>query len=157
VRIQGNTLRDNIASAAPGAEGYGGGLYAVQTPALVVEDNVFELNAGTSAGLFSIGEGGGLFVASSPNAVITHNQVRRNTANGGWQSYQGLGGGALLLGVDGATVTHNQFDENLGILHGGGGGGGLAVARSARVVVADNDVTNNWGCMFQMVCRATVR
>jgi photosystem II stability/assembly factor-like uncharacterized protein len=150
VLIQGNTLRDNIASAAPGAQGYGGGLYAVQTPALVVEGNVFELNAGTSAGLFSVGEGGGLFVASSPDAVVSHNQVLRNTANGGWQSYQGLGGGALLLGVDGASVTHNQFDQNLGILHGGGGGGGLAVARSARVVVADNEVTGNWGCMFQL-------
>jgi hypothetical protein len=150
VVIQGNTIRENIASAAPGATGAGGGLYAIQTPAIAVEGNVFELDSGVSAGLFSLGEGGGLFIGSSPGALVSDNQFLRNTANGGWESYEGLGGGAMLFQADSARLTRNRFDQNLGILHGWGGGGGLAVAASAGVVVADNQVTDNWGCMFQM-------
>ena len=149
VLIQGNNLRQNIASAAPSAQGSGGGLYAIQTPGLVVADNVFQENAAMSAGLVSVGEGGGLFVESSPDAEVRDNQFVRNTANAGWESQDGLGGGAVLRHANGATVTHNEFRENLGFVHAQGGGGGLAVVRSALVAVVDNDVTGNWGGIFQ--------
>ena len=149
VLIQGNTLRQNIASAASSAEGSGGGLYAIQTPGLVVADNVFQENAAMSAGLVSSGEGGGLFVESSPDAVVRDNQFVRNTANSGWEAQNGLGGGALLRHSDGSSVTHNEFRENLGFVHAQGGGGGLAVVKSAQVTIVDNDVTGNWGGTFQ--------
>lgn len=149
VLIRGNTLRQNIASAAPTALGHGGGMYAVQTPGLVVAGNLFQENAAMSAGLVSVGEGGGLFVEASPDVVVRDNQIVRNSANAGWESYGGLGGGAILRFADGATVAHNEFRENLGFVHAQGGGGGLAVVRSAQVAVFDNDVTGNWGGIFQ--------
>jgi len=149
VLIRGNTLRQNIASAAPTALGHGGGVYAVQTPGLVVAGNLFQENAAMSAGLVSVGEGGGLFVEASPDVVVRDNQFVRNSANGGWESYGGLGGGAILRFADGATVAHNEFRENLGFVHAQGGGGGLAVVKSAQVAVVNNEVTGNWGGMFQ--------
>jgi photosystem II stability/assembly factor-like uncharacterized protein len=149
VLIQGNTLRQNIASAASSAQGSGGGLYAIQTPGLVVADNLFQENAAMSAGLVSSGEGGGLFLESSPGAVVRDNQFVRNTASSGWESQNGLGGGALVRNSDGSSVTYNAFRENLGFVHAQGGGGGLAVVKSAQVTIADNDVTGNWGGMYQ--------
>ena len=95
VRIQGNTLRQNIASAASTAKGLGGGLFAIQTPGLTIADNTFQENGAMSAGLVSSGGGGGLFVDASSAAVVRDNQFVRNTANGGWNAYYGLGGGAL--------------------------------------------------------------
>jgi photosystem II stability/assembly factor-like uncharacterized protein/nitrous oxidase accessory protein NosD len=149
VLIRGNTFLQNIASGTPSAIGHGGGLYAVDTPGLIVADNVFQENAGMSEGLISTGAGGGLFVQSSPNAVVRDNLFLRNTANAGWYSYDGLGGGALLRLSDGATITRNEFRENLGFLHAQGGGGGLAVVRSNEVAVVDNDIIGNWGGTFQ--------
>ena len=102
-----------------------------------------------SAGLDSVGEGGGLFAEASPDIEVRDNQFVRNTANSGWEAQGGLGGGALLRHADGATVAHNEFRENLGFVHAQGGGGGLAVVKSEQVTIVDNDVTGNWGGMFQ--------
>ena len=145
VLIQGNTLRENIASGASMALGLGGGVYAIDTPGLVVANNIFQENNAMSAGLVSSGEGGGLFVDASPDARVSDNHFVRNTANAGWEAQNGLGGGALLRLSDGAVVSGNEFRENLGFVHAQGGGGGLAVVKSAQVTLTDNDVTGNWG------------
>jgi len=149
VLIANNTLEGNIASAAVGAEGIGGGLYVIQAPGVVIKDNTFQENAGSSGGVVSIGVGGGLVVDTCPNATVRGNHVTRNTANAGWETMRGLGGGAYLREVDDATVTDNVFQENLGVLYGGGGSGGLILVRSQDVLVADNTATGNWGCVFQ--------
>jgi photosystem II stability/assembly factor-like uncharacterized protein len=149
VLIAGNKLRGNIASAAYAAQGLGGGLYVAQTPGAVIEDNTFQENAGSDAGMASIGVGGGLVVDDSPGAVVRGNQIERNTAGAGWETSLGLGGGAYLRNANGATVTDNVFRENLGVLYGGGGSGGLILVRSQGILVADNMATGNWGCVFQ--------
>jgi hypothetical protein len=146
VVIRGNRFTDNVASTTPYYLGRGGGIFAMLTPGLVVEGNEFRENAAGSAGP---GIGGGLYVRYSPGVVVRDNEFVRNTGGGGWGSEIGTGGGAALYSLLGATVAHNQFHENLGGVHGQGNGGGLMVNESRQVVVADNDLTGNWACMFQ--------
>jgi photosystem II stability/assembly factor-like uncharacterized protein len=151
VRIAGNTLHDNIASAGsvPMAQGVGGALYVCQAPGAVIADNVIRENAASSGGVAGIGIGGGLVVEASLSPVVRGNQIERNTAGAGWGTLQGLGGGAYLRYVSGAVVTDNVFQDNLGVLYGAGGSGGLILVRSQDVLVADNTATGNWGCLFQ--------
>jgi photosystem II stability/assembly factor-like uncharacterized protein len=149
VLIRYNTLQDNIASAAPAATAWGGGLYATEAPGLVLENNAFEENTAMSAGLVSAGEGGGLLVDASPAAVVRANQFVRNTASAGWDSRNGVGGGAVVRWSDGALVTDNEFRENLGFVHAQSGGGGLVVVKSAQAAVLHNQLVGNWAGIFQ--------
>ncbi|MFC2046622.1 right-handed parallel beta-helix repeat-containing protein, partial [Chloroflexota bacterium] len=118
VLIAGSTFRENTGSAIMGATGEGGGLYTVEAPGVVIEDNNFNLNAASDAGFLSNGIGGGLMVWHSPDAVVRGNQVVRNTANAGTVALNGLGGGAYLGYSDGATVEDNVLRENLAMVHG---------------------------------------
>ncbi len=148
--ITNNVVQYNTASSS--ANGGGGGLYLLQAPGAVIEDNQFLENVASNAGL--VGVGGGFYIDDSQDVLVHNNQVERNTAHASWDCPAmgggGIGGGAQFRLSDDVILTNNVFRNNLAALHCGSHGGGLYMYRAENPRVADNQVIDNWGVLFQV-------
>ncbi len=163
--IQGNQIRENIASVA--GHGWGGGIQIGNSTVLIAENQIMSNTAGTAPDYR--GDGGGIYgrygswtirdnqIISNTSAsieqgfgggcqleygyvVLERNVIAGNTASLGSRS--GLGGGANLLHCDGSLVRGNTIRDNLASASGEGYGGGLSV-RYGPITVEGNTILNN--------------
>ncbi len=145
--IRGNVLRAN--RAGPGSS-KGGGIGCRGPSSVLIVGNQFIGNAGDI--------GAGLFVGSGATATVRENVFETNVTNV-------VGGGIALVGdaastIDGNTFAKNKAQQGLGIYtqesdariigntishhnNSNASGAGIACARSSRVKIIGNTITEN--------------
>jgi hypothetical protein len=109
VTLQSNTFNNNHASEDPLEYGSGGAIFAYQSDALNISNNV--LYGNTANGNNGSGLGGAIFLSDcdSSNVIIDHNTIYENNSaigHSGWAS------GILLDRVDGAIIQNNLISNN---------------------------------------------
>jgi len=139
VTLQDNTLIGNRGVRTTG-DGTGGGLYAIIVYTLTLDGNTIRENVATPDGW---GSGGGISGIWLDDLTLSNNLVQDNAAtqaNGpGW-------GGGIWIGGERLSLTGNMVQGNLaGATRGTGGG---MVVEGNSVLLADNVVQDNVGCLF---------
>ena len=121
--INRNIIRSNDSVAIAGYGGFGGGLEAYRTRAIIT-NNLFVGNTCDE-------DGAGIDVYRSPLAIIANNTFHNNQAVDD-------GGGMMLGSTGGVQVSNNLFTSNSAI----GTGGGIRVNGSTPTLL-NNDVWSN--------------
>ena len=143
-------LGANFGTTFPTLAGGAGAMFVRGSEDIVLTNNTFEQNVGTTYG---DGYGGAILADDSNRITIDGNDI---TAN--WSSLFGLenssGGGVELGGCQAVTVTNNTFAANVAVLHRGGPdvlpsgeGGALTAYTVADLLVANNTFTGNVAAM----------
>ncbi len=150
--IEGNTIRNNVATAS-----CGGGILALGGSAPVIRENVIEKNRACGGGGIEIESGGALIEGN----VIDDNYADDGDGGGiaSWASITFIdgneitdnlaefdGGGVRFSGGD-VTITNNQIQGNRAMPWGNGGGvsGDGQNAVIARNTIASNDTAGLGG------------
>jgi photosystem II stability/assembly factor-like uncharacterized protein len=146
VLVRGNTFARNIASLT--GEGMGGGLYIASADTAVILDNSFTENVASAGG--GAGVGGGLVVENAQDVVVRDNDFTANVAaTSPVLTEPAAGGGAYARRADGLTFRGNGFLNNTASLYSGGLGGGLYVYNLVGVQILDNEISQNWGVVYE--------
>jgi uncharacterized repeat protein (TIGR01451 family) len=123
--ISGNTFCHNTIESL----GRGGGLYAMGSLVLTLEDNDIYGNEVPS-------QGGGLYLSDCRDSVLRDNSIYENVA--------GTNGGGLYL-AGGSVYNNVLLESNEVYSNTGGMGGGIYVYRSKMSTIRGNTVYSNAG------------
>ena len=155
VRIQDNTIRNNIGNSASG-EGWGGGIAMGLMQTVTISSNVVVQNTGAVSTTF--GRGGGIFSSGTTTITLNNNQILQNVALR--SGADGQGGGVYLDSFSRAEqhmqLIGNQVMSNTagititGSTEFGGpfaSGGGIRIwgsdAPNVSLIMRDNHLIGN--------------
>ncbi len=121
--VSGNTISGNSLFASPETL-VGGGVAIVDSPEMILTDNVFSSNT-------SAAEGGGLYVENCPNLTMTGGSLSANEAS--------FAGGGVRLKKTTAVIDGVEFNGNTSA----GLGGGLAAIDSTNATLSTSTFVSN--------------
>ena len=133
--LHGFTLRNGSGTAADDGNVYGGGLWCFSSsPTLsrnVIRQNMVLAGCG--------GLGGGIAVTGNGAPVIKNNSLHSNIATSVCDALVNYGGGIYVSGTSKARLSENTISHNSADF-----GGGIAVMDSARPIIRQNIISQNF-------------
>ena len=137
VTINGNTIVENVATAAY-YHGGGGGLFAYGNETITISNNVFRDNT-VSPGTGGTGCGGGLHIWVNMTVNVISNTIKANIAS---TASSGEGGGVYFYSNGSTVVSGNTIEGNIASTASSGWGGGLYLYLNSATISSNAIVSN---------------